>query len=175
MRLTLEFVPQRPSRWRWVPGIVTSLAALVLFAQYTVEREALDSKIAALAEEEKRVLRLQQEQEAADRETPEQAAERARLQAISDTLAYPWHRVFATLEGADMPGVALLSFSYAQSGEVGEVVVESADAQSIVDYVSALNGKENERPEWYLASLQPQRQGSAPTTKAIIRRFAPAR
>jgi hypothetical protein len=175
VRLRLEFLPRRPSWWRWVPGIMTSLVAVLLFAHYAVERDKLDAKIAVLAEEEKLARRLQQEREVAARETPEQAVERAKLQAIATMLAYPWHRVFATLEGADTPGVALLAFTYGQSEEIGELVVESSDAQLVVDYVSALNGKENARPEWYLASLQPQRQGGAPTTKAIIRRFPAAR
>lgn len=171
MRLSLEFMPRRPSRLRWVPAGVMLVFSTLLVDRYISEMQALDQVVSDLSALHAQVRRNDQLREKAAQPDPRTLRDSDAVQSVAQKLRYPWSEVLSTIEGADTPDVAMLTYTHSASDQGSEIIVEAREPEAINDYVMRLN-QTGEIRQWYVASFQPELATTPPTVKARIRYIA---
>jgi len=167
MKLQLDFVPQPLSKLRWIPAGVMLFCAGALCAQRILAEVAFNTLSAKVAETEQLAAQQRKAYATATRRTPEQVQRDTAEHARQVLLLYPWRQVFMTLEQADSPDIAVLSFTQVQPGSGAELVVEAKDAAAVNQYITQLNGQSDSTNRWYIAALQLEAQ--ALTIRATLR------
>lgn len=174
MKLRLEFIKTAPPLARLLlPGLLVWGLCIGLLWQWFLAQDRLaDARQQYLTLENQRK-KIHADRLAAARPDPVAQEKLKNGQQIGAALRYPWDRVLAELEQADMPELALLSFQYAQCGNGGELIVEAREAATLNLYVQRLNGETEVgiAPRWFLASYQLQAQATLPTVRGSIRRL----
>lgn len=80
-----------------------------------------------------------------------------RAREVASALKLPWHELFAGVEAANLPGVALLSIESDSVKRQLKITGEAKDLQSMLEYVHVL-GQQPKLVNTYLQSHQVQQQ-----------------
>jgi hypothetical protein len=138
--IQLDFVRTAPaSRWRW---LLLALAVALLLPVSDAGLEALEQRDAAQERLERAQRHDQQRQRragAAERAPdPQDLAGAQRANAMIDQLTVPWDELFATLEGTDTRGVAVLSLTPNARDRSLRLAGEARSLDELFAYVSRL-------------------------------------
>lgn len=162
-RLNLDYAAHgRPARW---PRYVLLAAAVAITLQLLVMHADLQREAEPLQAQLDRAARRAQ---VAPKVDPRVARDIRQANEIIGQMTTPWNRLFAAVEAASSPRIALLAMTPDPKSGTVELSGEAADREALFEYLAQLGGQPGLR-NVYLLSEQANLKDPAHPLRFVVK------